>query len=63
MPQHRRVRPDLDQVLVTFTADFDHLWGLGADISRQNLASDRAAFAGNERVRSFLEVVVLMDCR
>ena len=48
--------PDLDQALVTFTADFDHLRGLGADISRHNLASDPAAFAGNDSVRSFLEV-------
>ena len=47
---------DLDQALVTFTADVDHLRGLGADISRHNLASDPAAFAGNDSVRSFLEV-------
>ena len=47
---------DLDQALVTFTADFDHLRGLGADISRHNLASDPAAFAGNDSVRSFLQV-------
>ena len=48
--------PDLDQALVTFTADFDHLRGLGAEISRHNLASDPAAFAENDNVRSFLEV-------
>jgi arsenite-transporting ATPase len=48
--------PDLDQALVTFTADFDHLRGLGADISRHNLASDPVAFAENDSVRSFLEV-------
>ena len=48
--------PDLDQALVTFTADFGHLRGLGADISRHNLASDPAAFAENDSVRSFLEV-------
>ena len=30
--------PDLDQALVTFTADVDYLRGLGADISRHNLA-------------------------
>ena len=47
---------DLDQALVTFTADVDHLRGLGADICRHNLASDPAAFAGNDSVRSFLEV-------
>ena len=48
--------PGLDQALVTFTADVDHLKSLGADISRHNLASDPAAFAGNDSVRSFLEV-------
>jgi len=48
--------PGLDQALVTFTADFDHLRGLGAEISRHNLASDPAAFAENASVRSFLEV-------
>jgi hypothetical protein len=48
--------PDLDQTLVTFTADFNHLRGLGAHISRHNLASDPAAFAENDSVRSFLEL-------
>jgi hypothetical protein len=48
--------PDLDQALVTFTADVDHLKSLGAGITRHNLASDPAAFAGNDSVRSFLEV-------
>ena len=40
--------PGLDEAVVTFTADVDHLKSLGADISRHNLASDPAAFAGNE---------------
>ncbi|MGO9294484.1 MAG: arsenite efflux transporter metallochaperone ArsD [Streptosporangiaceae bacterium] len=48
--------PDLDQALVIFTADVGYLRGVGADISRHNLASDPAAFAGNDAVRSFLEV-------
>lgn len=48
--------PDLDQVLVTFTADFDHLRKLGADITRHNLASDPGGFAENDTVRSFLQV-------
>jgi len=48
--------PDLDQALVTFTADLDHLKGLGADIARHNLANDPAAFAENDNVRSFLQV-------
>jgi Arsenical resistance operon protein ArsD len=47
---------DLDQALVTFTADLDHLKGLGADIARHNLASDPAAFAENDNVRSFLQL-------
>jgi hypothetical protein len=48
--------PDLDQALVTFTADLDHLKGLGADIARHNLANDPTAFAENDNVRSFLQV-------
>jgi hypothetical protein len=48
--------PDLDQALVVFTADLDHLKGLGADIARHSLASDPAAFAENGSVRSFLQV-------
>lgn len=48
--------PDIDQALVTFTADVEYLKGLGADVSRHNLAGDPGAFAGNDTVRSFLEV-------
>ena len=48
--------PDLDQALVRFTADVDHLKGLGADITRHNLASEPAEFAENGNVRSFLQV-------
>lgn len=48
--------PGLGQALVTFTADVDHLRSLGAGISRHNLASDPAVFAGNDSVRAFLEV-------
>ena len=44
--------PDLDQALVTFTADFEHLKGRGADIARHNLASDPSAFAANDTVRA-----------
>ena len=49
--------PELDQSLVDFTADLTHLKDLGADIERHNLANDPAAFAGNETVRSYLEMV------
>ncbi len=48
--------PDVDQALVTFTADFNKLKALGADLARHNLASDPLAFARNETVRAFLEV-------
>ena len=48
--------PDVDQALVTFTADFNKLKDLGADVARHNLASDPLAFARNETVRAFLEV-------
>jgi len=49
--------PDVDQALVDFTADLNHLTVRGADISRHNLANDPAAFAADESVRSFLQVV------
>jgi hypothetical protein len=48
--------PDVDQALVTFTADFTKLKGVGADVARHNLANDPSAFARNETVRAFLEV-------
>ncbi|MEI8081208.1 MAG: arsenite efflux transporter metallochaperone ArsD [Actinomycetes bacterium] len=48
--------PELDQSLVTFTADLNHLKGLGADIERHNLANDPSAFADNPTVRDFLRV-------
>ena len=41
--------PDVDQALVTFTADLDHVRGLGVDIERHNLANDPAAFAAVSR--------------
>ncbi|MDO5736452.1 MAG: arsenite efflux transporter metallochaperone ArsD [Propionibacteriaceae bacterium] len=47
--------PELDQNLVTFTADLNHLATSGADISRFNLASDPAAFAANPGVLAFLK--------
>lgn len=48
--------PDLDQALVDFTADLNHLKEQGIDIERHNLANDPTAFAGNDTVRAFLQV-------
>jgi hypothetical protein len=48
--------PDVDEALVAFTADLKHLQGLGVDIERHNLANDPQAFAGNDAVRTFLQV-------
>lgn len=48
--------PDVDQALVTFTADVRYLAELGADIARHNLASDPGSFATHEVVREYLEV-------
>lgn len=49
--------PDVDQSLVDFTADLNHLKGLGADIERHNLANDPGAFVASAPVRSYLELV------
>jgi len=48
--------PDVDEALVVFTADLNHLKGLGADVERHNLANDPSAFAGSDTVRAFLQV-------
>ena len=48
--------PDVDQALVSFSADLDWLRGQGGDITRFNTASEPLAFAGNDAVRTFLEV-------
>ncbi|MEU4711055.1 arsenite efflux transporter metallochaperone ArsD [Nocardia salmonicida] len=48
--------PDVDQALVSFSADLDWLRGQGGDITRFNMASEPLAFAGNDAVRGFLEV-------
>ncbi len=47
---------DVDQNLVTFTADMAWLLEQGATITRHNLANDPLAFAHNEAVRKFLEI-------
>ena len=48
--------PDLDQNLVDFTADLNHLVERGANIARHNLANDPGAFVAEDSVRTFLQV-------
>nr|WP_298583550.1 arsenite efflux transporter metallochaperone ArsD [uncultured Kocuria sp.] len=48
--------PDVDQALVEFTADLEHLRSRGVDITRHNLAHDPQAFAGTPVVSDFLRV-------
>ena len=48
---------DVDQGLVTFSADMDFVRSQGGDVRRYNLASEPLAFAENEAVRGFLQVV------
>jgi len=48
---------DVDQNLVTFTADMAWLLEQGAPITRHNQANDPLAFAHNEQVKNFLEIV------
>lgn len=48
--------PDVDESLVRFTADLEHLQGLGVDIARHNLANDPSAFASSPAVAGFLRV-------
>lgn len=47
--------PELDQELVTFTADVNALREQGVDVQRANLASDPALFAQNPVVVTFLQ--------
>jgi hypothetical protein len=46
--------PDVDQSLITFTADVDALQAQGVDVQRANLASEPGLFAENPAVVSFL---------
>lgn len=48
---------DVDQSLVTITADIRALQEMGADITRHNLASNPTAFTDDETVRAFLNTV------
>lgn len=47
---------DLDQELVSFTADLAALKAAGADIERHNLANDPTAFAEDDTVKAYLQV-------
>lgn len=47
---------DVDQQLVTFSADMDFVRSRGGDIARYNLASEPQAFASNDAVSGFLRV-------
>ena len=47
---------DVDQALVTFSADMDYLRSNGVDIARYNLASEPQAFADNEAAKAFLHL-------
>ena len=47
---------DVDQALITFSADIDWLRSQGADITRFNLASEPMAFADREPVTAFLKL-------
>ncbi len=48
---------DVDQSLVTVTADVRSLQALGVDITRHNLASDPTAFTDDETARAFMNTV------
>ncbi|AII11253.1 arsenite efflux transporter metallochaperone ArsD [Rhodococcus opacus] len=47
---------DVDQALVTFSADLDWIRSQGGDIAQFNLASEPLAFAEREPVKAFLQV-------
>ncbi|MGV9743469.1 arsenite efflux transporter metallochaperone ArsD [Rhodococcus zopfii] len=47
---------DVDQALVTFTADMDWINSRGGDIARFNLANEPLAFAEREPVKAFLRL-------
>jgi hypothetical protein len=47
---------DVDQQLVTFSADMDFVRSRGGDVSRYNLASEPQAFADTDAVKAFLHI-------
>ena len=48
--------PDLDQSLVTFTADVAHVNEAGGQVRRHNLANDPQAFVTDDQVRTFMHL-------
>lgn len=48
---------DVDQGLVTFSADMDFVLSQGGDVRRYNLASEPLAFAETVAVKGFLQIV------
>ena len=48
---------DVDQALVTFSADHDYTRANGGDVARFNLAQEPLAFVENEVARQFLHTV------
>ena len=48
---------EVDQELVTFSADLDFVRSQGGNVRRYNLASEPLAFAQSEAVKGFLQVV------
>ena len=48
---------EVDQGLVTFSADMDFVRSQGGDVSRYNLASEPLVFAETAAVKGFLQVV------
>ena len=49
--------PEVDQALVTFTADVAHVTTAGGSVARHNLASDPEAFVESDGIRGFLHIV------
>ncbi|MCF8786110.1 arsenite efflux transporter metallochaperone ArsD [Rhodococcus ruber] len=47
---------DVDQALVTFTADMDWINTQGGDVARFNLANEPLAFAEREPAKAFLQL-------
>jgi Arsenical resistance operon protein ArsD len=47
---------DVDQQLVTFSADMDFVRSRGGDVSRYNLATEPQAFANTEAAKGFLHI-------
>jgi arsenite-transporting ATPase len=48
---------DVDQQLITFSADMDAVRSAGGDVTRFNLAQEPLAFAENDTARAFLHTV------